>query len=165
MPYIQSNGGLKDLVVIQTATQYLDERNKRGINPGIRFKAITGPINMTTDKTSRPKRKAEDPLPAELQLFTDSTGRKKGLDFLDLRVPFPSDKTKSVGNRIGAGLAQAIGDKQQEVEPDDQTMAPRKSHRMKREISLLSSYACMRRMGTLLAPAALAPSDRPKTME
>ena len=94
MPDLHSGGGLRHLGVIQEAAQYLDQRSKRGVDPGHRYRAITG----THVRSSRPKRKAEDSLPQDPQLFADATPHLNGMYMLELKVPGKGSKViKNLG--------------------------------------------------------------------
>ena len=75
MPYAGQQG-LKHLGAIQEAVRFLDERSRQ-TNPGAGHKAIAGAYKAPS-ATQGNKRKAEDNLPEELQLFLPSTGQKKG---------------------------------------------------------------------------------------
>ena len=121
MPFIGPQQGLRNLGVIQTAVRYLDERAK-GRNPGEHHRAVAG-LYTAQSPPRGGKRKAEDNLPEELQLFTESTGHKKGKYFLDLRVSLPSDPQQIIANQYATLMGDTIGDKTKEVEPEDQPIA------------------------------------------
>ena len=120
MPYVGPQQGLKHLGVIQSAIRYLDERSK-GRNPGEHHKAVAG-LYKAQSSPRGGKRKAEQNLPEELQLFSDSTGPKKGRYHLDLKAPLPSDPQQVIANRFVQLMGDSIGQKDKEVEPEDQSM-------------------------------------------
>ena len=124
MPYAGQQG-LKHFGAIQEAVRFLDERSRQ-TNPGAAHKAIAGAYKAP-NATQGNKRKAEDNLPEELQLFQSSTGQKKGKYYLDLRIPMPQDPAKIVADRIRERIIGVIGqEKPIEVEPEDVGMVETK---------------------------------------
>ena len=124
MPYAGQQG-LKHLGAIQEAVRFLDERSRQ-TNPGVAHKAIAGAYKAPSAAQGN-KRKAEDQLPEELQLFLPSTGQKKGKYYLDLRIPMPTDSAKIIADQSRARIGDEIEQgKPIEVEPVDVGMAETK---------------------------------------
>ena len=120
MPYTRQQG-LKNLGVIQDAIRYLDVRSKQ-TNPGVAHQAIPGQYKVAQGAQGS-KRKAEDHLPEDLQLFLPNTAQKKGKYFLDLRISMPDDKAKVVAEQLREAITPLIEKgKPVEVQPDDEFM-------------------------------------------
>ena len=98
MPYVGPHQGLRHLGVLQAPVRYLAMRSK-GANLVGHHGAVAGLYQAPVPPRGG-KRKAEESLPEEMQLFSGNTGQKKGKYFLDFRVPMPSDSKSITADQI-----------------------------------------------------------------
>ena len=131
MPY-SGQQGLKHLGAIQDAIRYLYVRAKQ-TDPGTAHQAVAGHYKAPAASQGN-KRKAEEHLPEDLQLFLPSTAQKKGKYFLDLRISLPVDQSKIIAEQIRAEISDTIGHgKSIEVHPIDVGMEAPKEEPLPKE--------------------------------